>query len=197
MKNSDQTLEKLLSQLSSAEVPPGMNRRILQALEHRASTSAFGHNPAPRWLVTAGALASALALVLAASAIHRFTQAPTHSAQIATPVHPPSRAYPGHDSIASPTPIAYRPVKHRAHRAPQSSSNDLLAEREMRASSLPAPPMPLTEQEKLLLRIAHSGDPVELAALDPLAWAAKDAADKAKFDKFFAPPPTQATGDNQ
>jgi len=37
----------------------------------------------------------------------------------------------------------------------------------MSSGNHPAPPMPLTEQEKLLLRIAHKGDPEELAMLNP------------------------------
>jgi hypothetical protein len=58
---------------------------------------------------------------------------------------------------------------------------------EMLAASRPAPPMPLTEQERLLLRIAHRGDPVELAMLDPLRRAALDVEEQTEFQRFFKP----------
>jgi hypothetical protein len=57
--------------------------------------------------------------------------------------------------------------------------------------------MPLTEQERLLLRIVHSNDPVELAELDSTAWAARNAAEKAKFQRFFEPDKTEAPGGNE
>jgi hypothetical protein len=60
----------------------------------------------------------------------------------------------------------------------------------MHGASYPAPPMPLTEQEKLLLRIAHKSDPVELAMLDPVVRAARDAEEKAEVKNFFEPPTT-------
>jgi hypothetical protein len=57
----------------------------------------------------------------------------------------------------------------------------------MLAASHPAPPMPLTEQERLLLRIAHRGDPVELAMLDPMRRAARDVEEQTEFQRFFKP----------
>jgi hypothetical protein len=45
--------------------------------------------------------------------------------------------------------------------------------------------MPLTEQEKLLLRLVHKDDPVELAMLDPRVRALEDSEDKAEFQRFF------------
>jgi hypothetical protein len=57
--------------------------------------------------------------------------------------------------------------------------------------SFPAPPLPLTEQERLLLRIAHRGDPVELAMLDPKMRAARDEEDKAEVQRFFVQPKVQ------
>jgi hypothetical protein len=45
--------------------------------------------------------------------------------------------------------------------------------------------MPLTEQERLLLRIVHKDDPVEVAVLNPAWRAARDAEDQAEFQRFF------------
>jgi hypothetical protein len=49
--------------------------------------------------------------------------------------------------------------------------------------------MPLTEQERLLLRIAHKGDPVELAMLDPMQRAARNAEEQTEFQRFFGAAP--------
>jgi hypothetical protein len=65
------------------------------------------------------------------------------------------------------------------------TDSDSVALEEMRAASHPAPPLPLTEQERLLLRIAHRGDPVELAMLDPTMRAARDVEEGAEFQRFF------------
>ena len=65
------------------------------------------------------------------------------------------------------------------------ADGDSLAVSEMRAASHPAPPMPLTEQERLLLRIVHKDDPVEVAVLNPAWRAARDAEDQAEFQRFF------------
>jgi hypothetical protein len=75
-----------------------------------------------------------------------------------------------------------------------SLTMDSLALDEMHAASHPAPPMPLTEQEKMLLRIAHKGDPVEFAELDPVQRSARDAEEKAEVQRFFVP---GKTGDNE
>jgi hypothetical protein len=88
-------------------------------------------------------------------------------------------------------------VRTNAHRAPSTrvddadASEDSIAVREMHAASFPAPPMPLTEQEKLLLRIVHRGDPVEMAMLDPAVRAARDAEEKADVARFFERPTTK------
>ena len=66
-----------------------------------------------------------------------------------------------------------------------AADDDSLAVSEMRAASHPAPPMPLTEQERLLLRIMHKDDPVEVAVLNPAWRAARDAEDQAEFQRFF------------
>jgi hypothetical protein len=46
--------------------------------------------------------------------------------------------------------------------------------------------MPLTEQERLLLRLVHKDGPVELAMLDSRMRALQDSEDKAEFQRFFA-----------
>jgi hypothetical protein len=71
--------------------------------------------------------------------------------------------------------------------------SDSAALEEMHAASYPAPPMPLTEQERLLLRLVHKDDPVELAMLDPKLRALQDLEDKAEFQRFFGQSTKQTT----
>jgi septal ring-binding cell division protein DamX len=52
--------------------------------------------------------------------------------------------------------------------------------------------MPLTEQEKLLLRFVHKDAPVELAMLGPKARALQELEDKAEFQRFFGQSMKQA-----
>jgi hypothetical protein len=68
------------------------------------------------------------------------------------------------------------------------SDIDAVAMSETMAASFPAPPMPLTEQERLLLRMVHRGEPVELAMLDPRIVAMRDWEDKAEFRQVSATP---------
>ena len=63
--------------------------------------------------------------------------------------------------------------------------SDAAAFDDLHAASRPAPPLPLTEQEKLLLRLVHKDYPVELAMLDPRVRALEDSEDKAEFQRFF------------
>jgi hypothetical protein len=58
--------------------------------------------------------------------------------------------------------------------------------------SFPAPPLPMTEQERLLRRIAHTGDPQEFATLNPEARAHTDVKQIEEYEAYFAPPPPSA-----
>lgn len=56
-------------------------------------------------------------------------------------------------------------------------------------ASFPAPPMPLTEQERLLIALAHENDPVQVAMLDPVERHMQMARERASTARFFAPAP--------
>ena len=51
--------------------------------------------------------------------------------------------------------------------------------------SYPAPPAPLTDEEKRLLHIAYKADPVQVASLDSIALEAKEQAAREEFQQFF------------
>jgi hypothetical protein len=61
-------------------------------------------------------------------------------------------------------------------------------------ASRPAPPMPLTPQEKLLLQVARAGDPQEIAMLNPELRAKQEHEAKAEFNRFFE---ARNNGDNE
>lgn len=75
--------------------------------------------------------------------------------------------------------------------------SDALAVEEMRAESRPAPPLPLTEQERLMLRLLHSGDRQELAQLDPMMLREREAEETAEFLRFFEPVENAAEPDEK
>jgi hypothetical protein len=62
------------------------------------------------------------------------------------------------------------------------------------APSHPAPEMPLTAQERALVRLAQTADAKDVGTLDPDTEAKLEERDAAEFKRFFAPlftpPPT-------
>jgi hypothetical protein len=63
------------------------------------------------------------------------------------------------------------------------------------APSHPAPPAPLTAQERALVQLVRTATPAELAALNPAAQQKADAEREAAFQKFFAPSPERVALD--
>jgi hypothetical protein len=57
------------------------------------------------------------------------------------------------------------------------------------APSHPAPVLPLTAQERALVRLAQTADPKLLASLTPETQAKLEAQEADDYNKFFAPPP--------
>jgi hypothetical protein len=66
----------------------------------------------------------------------------------------------------------------------QPTDPDTIALAETLAPSHPAPPMPLTQQEKLLLRVARTDNPQVLAMLNPTLRAQQEAKEKEEFEEF-------------
>jgi hypothetical protein len=216
MKNSDDAIEKVLAGLRDAERPDGMERRILRALEETATQESewswsrlrlmwLERALMTRVLVCATAMAG-LVVVLAIPALRRAGRAPVASMPAESKIDsPPSAELPrvvlksegetasvlqasgtGVGVVRIPgVRVATRPDNGEEN---SERGGDSLAVSEMVAPSHPAPPMPLTEQERLLLRIVHKDDPVEMAVLNPVLRAARDAEDKAEFQRFFEVP---------
>jgi len=200
-RDSEETIERVLAGLRDAEAPAGMNRRIVDAMENRASVLTASKAPCfkPFWLpfparssavhLWAGSIATAGVLaVCLVIAINNHGR---------TPTQPTVRAH----ATGLSSDAARAGVKPAAHspsigtnaritgttpelKTRQSRPHDSAPRMEMRAANHPAPVAPLTQQEKLLLRIAHQADPQELAMLNPQVRAQRDAESEAEFLKF-------------
>lgn len=201
MRDSEETIQRVLTGLRDVEAPKGMERRIVDALEYRASglaaSNASGSKPfrlpiparlsaVQLWsgsIAVAGVMA--VSLVIAVSNHGRIPTPPKTRAtasgmsfQVARAgvlqaVHSPSTDPSARIRSATPS------LKVRL-----KSVHDSASLTETRAASHPAPIAPLTQEEKLLLRIAHRGNPEELAMLNPQVQAQRDAESEAEFLKF-------------
>jgi len=202
MRHPEKAIEKVLAGLRDVESPPGLERRILEAVEGRASVlSSPALRPGSlRWALSAAhlhatrpwatriALVSFISVFLISFLIFQHEQSLAHrKPHLAPPGSPPK--------ITSPGAVQYRyrlapgaipPHRSGAHMsgARLSANAESVALREMRAPSHPAPAEPLTQQERLLLRIVHTGDPEEMAMLNPDIRAEQETESAAEFRKF-------------
>jgi hypothetical protein len=71
------------------------------------------------------------------------------------------------------------------HRDQFVSAIDAVSYQEMRAASHPAPEEPLTQEEKLLLRLAHKGEPQVMAMLNPEIRQQKEEQSEAEFHQWI------------
>jgi hypothetical protein len=184
MKDAEPTIERLLAGLRDAEPQPGIERRVLEMMQARKTVA-----PVPFWRrvrpqtipAIAFRLASALIITGAFVAIvlHLRSRVPVDSS------HPPSLAV----RQESPTEAIPRRVPVRgwlpALRVRSKHSRTMPPKPDLRAASFPAPPLHLTEQEKLLLRVAHRRNPEDTAILNPAAQAAQSAKANDQFQQFF------------
>jgi hypothetical protein len=223
-RGSEDAIERVLAGLRDVEAPAGMERRILEGLEGgvlpveaRSDWRRF----VPVWvtmpvgsrarktLVCGVALAGVVVVAFGISAIWRIGRVRVQSKIGVVSVEPVSRT----PAVATTSDSASSSVRSsRRFEMPANvpgaeavraddSDKDAVAVSEMQAASFPAPPMPLTEQERLLLRLVHKVDPVEMAMLDPKFRAMQEAEEKAEFQRFFgqstkqAAPAQQGTAD--
>jgi hypothetical protein len=170
MNDADERIERLMAGLRDAEPSPGMKRRILEAMEaHQA-------RPSP-WLSCPPVVASlACAATLAASLIV--------VSKVNQPSHPPANVR----QRAQPVAVAHKDSIGPRRSAPRVAARrprDLTALRDVPSAGFPAPPLPLTEQERMLLRVARRDDAKNKALLNPDLQAAQSAKNTEQFQRFF------------
>jgi len=212
-KTSDQLIDQTLAALRDTTPPTGMERRILHAVEHHAANPSTLHPWT--WSLTAAGLVAVL-LSIATFTLHHPTTnpgapGPASGTRASIPTLEPSAPSSTDSSIVGQGGLsrenatallnpASNPLKTHNSTKPallQPTPDHLLCDcdpialAESRAPSQPAPPLPHTDQEKLLRRIVDKGDPIELAELNAANRAAHTAADQAAFQSFFHPPLTE------
>jgi hypothetical protein len=179
MKDADETIERLMAGLRDAEPSPGMERRILEAMEaHHATPSRWFLRPSvAASLVCATALAASL---IVATRVNQPSHAPANAARHSTHADVGKRTQP--EAVAHKAAIEPR---RTAARVPARRPRDLPAVSNMQSAGYPAPPMPLTEQERMLLRVAHHDDAANKALLNPDLQAAQSVKNTEQFQHFF------------
>jgi hypothetical protein len=91
-------------------------------------------------------------------------------------------------------PVARWMAKANARQTRRGREGDLVsALHEISAADHPAPEAQLTKEEKLLLRIAHRGDPVEMGDPNSFALGRGGRGEKAEVQRFFE----STTGDRK
>ena len=207
MKNSDEAVDRVLAGLREAEAPEGMERRILEAAGERASqrkSVPWRLAGAMSW-ATAAAGVAVVAGMLCWSSL-RSSRTGDHAGEQS--VMPKGRVEVASRSIPEPerksakavketpiTPVRRSQASTRPGKMVRVRARGVTDGRKVLPASYPAPPMPLTEQERLLLRVARKADPTEIAMLDPAVRATRDEEEKAQVEKFFEPATTE--GDHE
>lgn len=190
MKHPERDIERVLAGLRDSPLPRGMEDRILAALEERKT------NPSSRWFAlspTGLKIAVTCSLAMAAAALIVFFYSGRHTKHAS---QPPAAA------LATPQPlppavnteiatIKSIPLTQttKLRRVPVDLSHQQADANETGPISTPAPPIPLTEQERILLRFARHGRTDDLAQISNDRKAAKEDQEKQEFQAFFEPPP--------
>jgi hypothetical protein len=162
-------------------------------------------------LYTFAATTLALLMALSLFALHLHHKPPTIAQSNPLPLATAPQTPPRQITLAPARPTA--PATPKGHHQPTSSlppsptmltapitptDPDTIALAETLAPSRPAPPMPLTQQERLMLSVLRSGDQEEIAALNPAERDFLFAQDQAAFQNFFAlPTPAPNPGDKK
>jgi hypothetical protein len=213
--NHDDAIDQTLAALKTAAPPEGMEARILQRLQQHAPAAPFrwsdlltGSALAAAWW--RGALSGAATVMLLAGAVllaqHGLRSRPQYTPFAAGNNSAVRALAPATLPVAASAPAsAGCPAHAQVHRAwVGSTTGETIQAPVHRAQTLssasfapshPAPELPLTAQERALVRLVQTADPKLLAALSPETQAKVDAQEADNYNKFFAPPPPPPTTD--
>jgi hypothetical protein len=196
MNPPEHDIERVLTGMRETPVPEGMEHRILAHLEGHALSPA---PPRSRFLnlgwpkIAAGlslAAAVVLAIVFTGSTSRHREHADHTTAITAISPKPPSAIPPTPTLSAGKLPATASQPRLRRTSGPLRKEAQATVD-ESHPSSYSAPLMPLTEQERLLLRIVHRRPPFELAQLTPVRQSADEEQRQVDFESFFEPPKTE------
>ena len=199
---NEEAIDQVLAALRDTPTPYGMERRILNVLEAETLKSAIPSgaqrsrgisafrdaraatiSSLGRWTAIAGV--TTLALVAIVVTLRRHTIPTTAANPTPSPNHAlVSAPQPTAMATTQPTPTHHipaptHPAKPHPIEVAQSEDNQQV--------SHPPPPLPLTDQERLLLRYARRGRPDDLAEISNDRKAAKEEQEAAEFQAFFEP----------
>jgi hypothetical protein len=184
MNQDDQAFEALVRELGRATPEIGFEQRVLRDVERRRLE--LPERPRPRAASPFG-LAFALGVVVVSVSIGWYrSHSSTSHRNVAQIVPQAQEAYRSPPSVWQ---AAARSVPVEIPRSRNLASVD-----PSKIASFPAPPAPLTEQERLLLQLARASDPVQVAMLTPDELALEEARNREEFQRFF-PPPDPAPND--
>jgi hypothetical protein len=180
---TDQCIDQLLHAFATTATPNGLEQRIsarvaqhaAEELEHKPSLFARVAYTKPRPFAIATA-----AFVMLAAACLLFITHPRQQQMVQQPSPEVLRQQQRQPvAVAQTTPHRSAALPQQPHAAvasttelPAQDDPDAIALAETLAPSHPAPPLPLTSQEALLLRSMRRGQPIEVAELDTLRESA-------------------------
>jgi hypothetical protein len=202
-------IERVLEGLGRTEAPRGLEERVLRAMTARQSTSQRGF--AFAWVAVAALVVTGVLIAVSkqresALAIEEQKTAQAGAFDTSIPTHhfSPAQVSPAF-RMNLPTHVIPDPSFERAglqSRRDASSNQSALAAEGMfippnklipikadvaEEAGFPAPPAPLTDQERLLLRLARKPNEATIAMFDPTIREERAAAEKEEFD-FLNPP---------
>jgi hypothetical protein len=187
-------IDRVLNALRDATPPANMERRILNLLEVEA------HKP-PRptrsrlqnaWITATVCCAGLLVAALIGTFTMRHHDVPATSITQTPPAQAPDTPRSSTATIANTTAAA--PTQHSHSATPPHSTAQPRLVQVARSEAVdqishPASPIPLTEQERILLRFARHGRTDDLAQISNDRKAARENQEKQEFQAFFEPPP--------
>jgi len=187
---SEHDIDRVLTALRDTEATEGMERRILHALENRTPARAAWlrwTSPMPWSLAALATAAVVFAVALTAHNTRRpapgiaqssvltpspnaviSTEAQSSPSVISTGAKRSGEIAAFTEASAAHTPAHLKSTAQAAYPPHELLCDcDPLAMAEMQAPSQPAPPMPLSRDERILSRAAQRGEQVQIALLEP------------------------------
>ena len=200
MKRPEEAIDRCLAGLREVEAPEGLESRVLARLQRAKQapgSTVLARAGQASWAVAAG-LVAVLSLVTGWGVFRRAEERPRLPARTsggdgrsAGESAPAEReAVVEAEKAKGEVPVRGRrqkPVMQRRD-AVEAWRQDPAFLRRMHGGSFPAPPEPLTAQERLLQQIVRRGDEIQKAELDPAVREKRNSDEAKAVLAFFEPP---------